>query len=226
MKILIPFRVNSTRCHRKNVKPFYYNDSLLDLTIKQFKGYDIILASVFCEESAAIAKKHNASHLFMEEDESEGWAGTVADMGVKVKQWVEPDEPLLVWFATEILFFCKHSARDFIDFSTWHMQWDSCDSTILCRPFKHFLLDHKFRPENFSYGSWMGYSQNIDQKYQVIPGIGMTTPNTMVKHRSVNGPKYKPFIADPLYVDIDQDFEFELAQNIWHNYKGDYNAPI
>lgn len=218
MKILIPYRENSSRLPHKNIKEFHDGKSLLDLTIEQFDGHEIILASVFSDVTAEIAKKHNASHLFLNEEEHKSFSHVIVDMAEKVTTWAELDEPILVWFATELTFFINHSAKELIDFGLESFE-QGFDSTVLCRPFKHFLLDHNFKPENFSYGPWFSYSQTLDQKYWVIPGIGMTTPRSMLQYRWSNGPEYRAFVAHPLYVDIDEEFEFKLAQTMWKTFK-------
>jgi CMP-N-acetylneuraminic acid synthetase len=224
MKILIPYRLNSSRCKRKNIKEFHNGKSMLDLTIEQFKGHDIILASVPCDEASQIAQRHGAKQVALNQDEPEGWAGVVVDMALKAQECIKnPDEPILCWFATEITYFCNHTAEEFISHGLEAFK-QGFDSTILCRPFKHFLLNDDFRPENFGWGSWFPWSQDIRKKYWVIPGLGMTSISTILKYRSINGAYYKPFIAHPLYVDIDEQFEFELAQTMWRTFKGEKDA--
>ena len=85
---------------------------------------------------------------------------------------------------------------------------------MVVRPFKHFLLNYKFKPDNFNAGAWHPYSQDLDPKFTVTI-LGVTTQQTMEKYRYVFGPNAKPFIANQLYVDIDTEEEFKIAQILW-----------
>lgn len=220
MKVFIPYRLNSSRCKRKNVKEFYDGKSLLDLTLDQFSNHQVILASVPCQETQDIAKRHNVRTIDLCPDEPEGFSGVLTDMAKKAGFHVHDDEPMMTWFCTEITYFLNHTAQEFIDFGLSAIESEGFDSTVMVRPFKHFLMDDNFQPENYSMGGFFNQSQQIKQKYWAIPGIALTTRKNMLKYRWCNGPNYKPFIAHPLYVDIDEQFEFELAQSMWKSKKG------
>lgn len=212
MKIVIPYREHSERCHNKNTKPFIGQQSILDLTIDQFKGHDIVLAAIHSDTTEEIAKRHNAERVDLSPSDS-GWSDLNYEISQKIKPLVSKDEPICFWLATEITFFINHTADDLITHGMQSLD-DGFDSTMVVRPFKHFLLNNKFKPDNFNAGAWHPYSQDLDPKFTVTI-LGITTQQTMEKYRYVFGPNANPFIANQLYVDIDTEEEFKIAQILW-----------
>ena len=213
MKIIIPYRENSTRCIGKNLRDFYNGKSILDITIEKFIGNDVILASVPSETTKEVALNHKCNTIDLQE-EDDGWSELFYEIATKLE--AGQDEPVCIWTATEITYFINNNVSDFLRFGEKELR-ENNKTTSLVRKLKHFLLDENFQPENFSPGPWHPYSQQLKQKY-IVGWASVTTKRKMLKYRYCWGPSAAIYVAKDPYIDIDTEEEFKISQALWSLY--------
>jgi len=216
MKIIIPYKENSERCHNKNTKEFYNGQSILDLTIDQFDGHEVYLASIPSDTTCRRASSRGVKTIALE-GEDLGWSPMIYDISQKIKNITDPVEPVCFWLFTEITYFINNGIEDFLHHGTVSLESGDHDSTVVVRQFKHFLFDEYFKPHNFNPGCWHPYSQGLPPRYIVGHG-GVTTQKLMETCRYTYGPRVKAYIAKEPYVDIDTEEEFAMAGMLWEHH--------
>ena len=216
MKIIIPYKEDSQRCERKNLREFHEGKSILDLTIDQFSGHEVYLASIPSNNTRKIASRHGANTIDLE-NEDIGWSPMVYDISQKIKHFIDPEEPICFWLPTEITYFINNSIEDLLNHGASSVKSEEYDSTVVVRAFKHFLLDEYFKPHNFNPGCWHPYSQGLPPRYIVV-AAGVTTQKLMETCRYTYGPRVKAYITKEPYIDIDTEEEFKMAQVFWKHY--------
>lgn len=208
MKVVIPVKGNSTRCRRKNFRPFCHGQSLLEVKISQvldaLPANDIYIASE-SEEAGRISERLGVNFLLREEYTTKddcGWS----DVLLYLESIVPGDDDLALVCATTPLFNAFAGV-----FSKWEQVHAEHDSLLVAAPLKHYLLTHDGRPVNFQFGHWHQWSQSLETLYV------FQWPCTIAKRETIRRYSYfigsKPYLWEStgLEIDIDTEEEFDAA---------------
>ena len=212
MKIIITYKEDSQRCKRKNLREFHEGESILDITIDQFSGHDVILASIPSETTSSIAKRHNCKTIDLNKKD-EGLSELYYEFSSKLD--ADNEEPICYWTPTEVTYFINNDISDFINFGIEKLKRGK--TTMLVRQTRHFFVDEYFSPENFNPGPWHPYSQHLRPKY-IVGWASITTKGHMQKNKYCWGPFSEAYVAKEPYVDIDTEEEFKMAKVLWKHY--------
>ena len=81
MKVIIPFKFDSSRCRKKNVREFFDRKSLLDITVENFLRYDhhVSLVCVDGTQTDQLIKKYGVNHIPLN-NTSNNWSEVVIDL--------------------------------------------------------------------------------------------------------------------------------------------------
>lgn len=210
IKAVILGKAGSIRVKEKNYRPFYNNESLVDILIaKLIKVMDKNDIYLSCErlEYKNVAEKWGIN--FIHRDETYTLISTSnVDVVKNVCKdiptdgdilWVTPVEPLFDEF------------KEVLD--RWNrLDKQKHDSLNVIYPQKRFLLDQNHNPIGFGFGHWHKYSQEIPPIYQLSWSICILSRKCIEEVSYMVGahPYWYECYSD--VVDIDTEDDFELAQ--------------
>ena len=151
MKIIIPFKFNSSRCPNKNVRDFFGGKSLLDITIENFLKYDhdVYLACVDGPQTKELVRRHKVKHLLLN-NTSNNWIETLIDLSGTLNKVFEPHEPICLWQCVTPLFWLYNDIQDFISFSEEKIK--EYESVVPVYEFADYLVDENMQGVNFGPG--------------------------------------------------------------------------
>ena len=215
MKVIIPFKFDSSRCRRKNVREFFDGDSLLDITIKHFLKYyhDIYLVCVDGPETKQLIKKHNVNHIVLNDD-SNNWVKVLIELSGTLNKVFGPNEPICFWQCVAPLFWLYNDIQDFISFAEEKICEEECESVVPVYEFADYLVNENMQGINFGPGSWHAVSQDLPKLYYITP-MGVSTPAVYEKYRYTYSPNSTMWVAEGPYIDIDTEEEMKIAQILY-----------
>lgn len=235
MKIIIPFKFDSTRCRYKNIRDFYKGKSLLDITIENFKkyGHDIYLICENNDKVSEIRNRYSINHLSLS-NISNDWNSVMHDLSKILNLTFNSNELICLWQTVVPLFFLYNNIQDFIHFAentfynkVTHDEAGQIQSTqkdvesvVPAYLFKDYLVDEKMQGVNFGPGTWHIPSQQLPNLYYITP-MSVTTPAIYAKYNYSYSPKSIIWKAKGPYIDIDTEEEFQMAQTLWKFYSND-----
>jgi CMP-N-acetylneuraminic acid synthetase len=216
MKIIIPFKFNSSRLPRKNVKEFVDGKSLLDLTVENFKkhGHEIFLACEKGEETDYLINKYNVQHVCLSNTSNE-WLKVVIELSDTLNKEFGPDEEFCLWQCVMPLFWMHNNIQDFIDFAEENIS--KCDSVVPVYEFIDYLVDENMQGVNFGPGSWHVPSQKLPKVYYITP-MCVTTPKILHQYRYTYSPNSILWVAKGPHLDIDDEQDWKMAQILWKHW--------
>ena len=207
MKVIIPFKFNSSRCPKKNVREFFNGKSLLDITIENFLKYnhDIYLACVDGSQTKGLIRRHKVNHIALN-NISNNWTEMLIELSGTLNKVFGPDEPICLWQCVTPLFWLYNNIQDFLSFAEEKLV--QYESVVPVYEFAGYLVDEKMQGINFNPGSWHVPSQNLSESYYITP-MGVSTPAIYSKYHYTYSPKSTMWIAKGPYVDIDTEEEMK-----------------
>ena len=213
MKIIIPFKFNSSRCPNKNVRDFFGGKSLLDIAIENFLKYDhdVYLACVDGPQTKELVRRHKVKHLLLD-NTSNNWIETLIDLSKTLNKVFEPHEPICLWQCVTPLFWLYNDIQDFISFSEEKIK--EYESVVPVYEFADYLVDENMRGINFGPGSWHAVSQDLPKSYYVTP-MAVSTPAVYSKYHYTYSPNSIVWVAKGPHIDIDTEEEMKIAQILY-----------
>ena len=92
------------------------------------------------------------------------------------------------------------------------------NSLVAVEKSKEFLIDEKGRPINYMFGVWHKYSQDLPELFKITGALFINKLSEIKKNRYVIGTNPYLFEVPSKYcLDIDNEWQFELAQIIYKN---------
>jgi len=213
MKIIIPFKFDSSRCPKKNVREFFDGKSVLDIAIENFVRYDhdVYLACIDSPETDHLIKKHNVKHITLNND-SNNWITMLIELSATLNKVFGPNEPICFWQCVTPLFWLYNNIQDFISFGEEKIK--EYESVVPVYEFADYLVDENMQGVNFGPGSWHAVSQNLPKCYYITP-MGISTPAIYEKYRYTYSPNSTMWVAQGPYIDIDTEEEMKIAQILY-----------
>lgn len=215
MKAVILGKAGSVRVKNKNYRPFYGNDSLMDIhiakLIKVLSPSDIYLSSENAEIKS-VAEKWGINFINRDEKYTQITTSNVDVVRHICKDipdngdilWTTPIEPLFDEYAEIIE--CWNSLNK-----------SKYDSLNVVYPQKRFFLDQNHNPIGFGFGHWHKYSQEIPPIYE------LSWSSIILSRKCIDEVSYMvgahPYWYDCYseMVDIDTEEDWTLAQMIYSN---------
>jgi len=213
MKIIIPFKFNSSRCPNKNLREFFGGKSLLDIAIDNFLKYDhdVYLACVDGPQTKELVRRHKVKHLLLK-NRSNNWIETLIDLSGTLNKVFEPHEPICLWLCVTPLFWLYNDIQEFISFSEEKIK--EYESVVPVYEFADFLVDENMQGINFGPGSWHAVSQDLPKSYYVTP-MAVSTPAVYSKYHYTYSPNSIMWVAKGPHIDIDTEEEMKIAQILY-----------
>ena len=113
MKVIIPFKFNSSRCAKKNVREFFNGKSLLDITVENFLKYnhDVYLLCVDAPQTKELIRRHKVNHIPLN-NTSNNWSEVVIwTTRANLSMAVYHPTILAVQQHPRLFVFCRRKAR-------------------------------------------------------------------------------------------------------------------
>jgi CMP-N-acetylneuraminic acid synthetase len=213
MKVLIPFKFDSSRYPKKNVREFFNGKSLLDITIENFLKYnhDIYLTCVDGPQTEELIRRYKVNHIPLN-NTSNNWSEVVIDLSKTLVKSFGPHEPVCLWQCITPLFWLYNDIQEFLSFAQENLE--KCESVVPVYRFADYLVNDKMQGINFNPGSWHVPSQNLSESYYITP-MGVSTPAIYSKYHYTYSPKSTMWIAKGPYIDIDTEEEMKMAQVLY-----------
>lgn len=214
MKVLIPFKFDSCRCPKKNVREFFDGESLLDITVENFLKYnhDIYLTCVDGPQTEELIRRYKVNHIPLN-NTSNNWSEVVIDLSKILVKSFGPHEPICLWQCVTPLFWLYNDIQDFLSFAEEKLVL--YESVVPAYKFADYLVDEKMQGINFNPGSWHVPSQDLPKSYYITP-MGVSTPAIYSKYHYTYSPNSKLWVANGPYIDIDTEEEMKIAQILYH----------
>ncbi len=210
---LIPVRKGSVRVKNKNIKPFA-DSNLLKIKIQQLKQIDLvnkIIVSSDCDHMLSIAEKlgvqtHQRDKFYAssEVNNTEFFRNLAESINEEYFMYSPVTCPLI-------------SKETYIDCI---QVFQNVKNIVTVSPVKHHLwLNGK--PLNYDIQNSPN-SQDLPDIYSITYGVCLISKNDMVKYGNVvtSSPTFK-ILDEVESIDIDTEFDFMVAENIYKKIKGE-----
>lgn len=216
MKAVILGKAASRRIPHKNYRPFYQEDSLVDILleklVKVIKNDEIYLS---CEDIQFQSVAERWQINFIHRDK----IYTMLDTNtVEVVRGVCKDIP-----GEDDILYCSGMDPLFDDYETMFRVWEEVkqehDSLNVVYPMKKYFLDQNHNPVGFGFGYWHKYSQYIPPMYQISWANEILTRDCIARCGYMVGENPYWYDAYNAMVDIDTEEDWELAQTVYRHYR-------
>jgi len=221
---VIPVKESSERVKDKNFREFTDGLSITELKVRQLLEsgvYDEIYISSDSEKAREIAEENGI--IFIKRpvelcNNVVSWSDVIFHV---VSSLPVNDNTSVSWCHTTSPIFKNY--KDAVE--KYHaLDKNLYDGLVTVTDFNDFLLNDKGRPYNYNWGVWHEYSQYLDKLYMLTGALFIAEKSEMLKNRYVIS--RKPFmfgVSKVESVDIDTEFDFEIAQ-IFYNKVREANA--
>jgi CMP-N-acetylneuraminic acid synthetase len=213
---IVPVKHKSERVKNKNFRPFYDRHSLLEIKIKQLiseKIFDRIVISSNSNLAKNIAKKYNCNFILREDKFSNNiiaWSDVITTVVKSVNSkkndnifWCHVTSPLFNQYKKAFKKYQNSLKKGF-------------DSLVAVNKFSGFLLNENLYPVNYNWGKWHNYSQYLPNYYNVNGALFINKTSTILDLNYLIGKKPDKFLCnDDVSIDIDNEFDFEIAKLIF-----------
>lgn len=217
---VIPVKTVSERVESKNFRDFYEGYSLFQILVNQLKdsnAFDEIYVSsnsTMLEDSLA----DQGIKFIKRNDEfcnnNIPWSDVIAHVAESIP---EESNTNLAWCHTTSPTFNNYSQA--IDKYKENLK-NGYDGLMTVIKSTDFIVSNKNQPLNYSWGPWHKYSQFLDSYYYITGALFITTIDQMVKNRYVISKNPFLFEVSPFEaIDIDTEYDFELAKILMQNSK-------
>jgi CMP-N-acetylneuraminic acid synthetase len=213
MKVIIPCKKSSSRVPEKNWRPFYDDQSLTEVKIKQVKkvidGKNIYLS---CDDASKQKTAEALGVQFILREPhlaSDDTAWSDAFRGI-IKGTPFADEEDVAWVEVVNPLFDNFEEL----FKKWEEVKTAHDSLVLGAPFNKFLLKGDGKPLNFQFGKWHAMSQFMEPFFAWDSVCIMTKKNMLYFSYPIGRNPYI-FSTRTQCIDIDTQFDFDVAQFLY-----------
>lgn len=219
MYVLIPAQTQSTRVPLKNIRPFYENDSLLSIKLKQllkiFPNNKIYVSSED-ERVKKITEQFGCN--FMPRPMSLTGNNILQSdlIGNMLSQLPNDNEDIMWVQVTQPLFDCFNEIIE-----CWEKKKnEGFDGIVAVKTVRHHIVSEGGIPINFNFGCWHKVSQNLPKCYEILWSAFIQTRESFetTKYHISKNPYYQTF-DDIKTVDIDTIEDFELASELYKQFK-------
>lgn len=215
MYILIPSQTQSTRVPLKNIRPFFKNDSLLSIKLKQ-------LLKVFPSEKIYVSSEDERVKKITEEYGCNYIPRPMSLTGNNILQGdlignmlshLPKDSEDIMWVqVTQPLFDCFDEI-----IKCWNeKKKEGFDGLVAVKTVRHHIVSEKGIPINFNFGCWHKVSQKLPKCYEILWSAFVQTRESIetTKYQISKNPYYMPF-DNIQTVDIDTIEDFNLASKLY-----------
>lgn len=212
MKAIIPAKCNSTRVTNKNFREFYDGQSLFDIKVQQLLAVmpaGDIFASSENPEVANICRRYGIQFLLRNERLTHNET-PFAEVIVSLVNELAGDDDVM-WVAVTEPLFCEFAEC----LNSWREVRSEFDSLVVVKPLKEFILDEWGRPVNYQFGPWHLASQFLPKWYSVPHALHIVKRETVQRCSYIIGTKPKLYVSTSRSVDIDDQFDFEFARDMY-----------
>tara|TARA_R100001594_G_scaffold63003_2_gene97391 strand:- start:1426 stop:2088 length:663 start_codon:yes stop_codon:yes gene_type:complete len=211
---VVPVRKGSVRVRNKNIKPFA-GSNLLSIKIDQLKQIETIeriIVSSDCKDMLSLAsdlgvETHIREEYFAssEANNSEFFRNLAQSIDAEYLMYSPVTCPLI---SKETYYECIKKFQD-----------EEIQNLVTVSPVKHHMwLDGK--PLNYNIDKSPN-SQDLPDIYKITYGVCLLSKEHMVKHANVVTREPYFYVLDEIEsVDIDTEFDFLVAENIYKKIKG------
>jgi len=213
---LIPVKEKSERVPNKNFRPFNSRgESLLDITVNKLNKLNCIDHIYISTDKLDLNFNGDSNISIVKRDKvfcnnAVPWSDVIDNV---INSIPEDDECIVLWcHTTSPLFnFYEKALSKFL-----HMDQINFNSLVVVEKVKEFIIDEKGMPWNYMYGIWHKYSQDLPNLYRVAGSLFINKLSEMKKTKYViNSNPYLFEIDSKFSIDIDNEWEFELAQILY-----------
>jgi len=213
---VIPVKEKSDRVPNKNFRPFNSRgESLLDITVNKLTKLSSIDHIYISTDKSELNLNEGSKISIIKRDKMfcnnvVPWSDVINNV---INSIPEDDESVVMWcHTTAPLFdFYEEALIKFLQLD--HINFNSL---VVVEKLKEFIIDEKGMPWNYMYGIWHKYSQDLPNLYKVAGSLFINKLSEMKKTKYViNSNPYLFEIDSKFSIDIDNEWEFELAQILY-----------
>jgi N-acylneuraminate cytidylyltransferase len=217
LKAIVPVKCNSERLENKNFREFCDGNSLFDIRMKRLLKVlppeDIYVSS---ENPEVEERAAQYGVRFLLRDVVLTFNHTpMADVITRIVSEVPGDDDIMWAQVTEPFFsdfeHCLHA---------WQTRRHMCDSLVVVKKFKNFILDEDGRPVNFHFGQWHRSSQMLPTWYLLPFTLLIAKREAVFRCSYYIGTNPHLYEYDGTLVDIDNEEDFMVAQSIFKTLGG------
>jgi CMP-N-acetylneuraminic acid synthetase len=122
-----------------------------------------------------------------------------------------PDDDDVMWVTVTEPFF-----DEFADcLQTWSDVRDEHDSLVVVKPLTEFILDANGQPVNYQFGPWHLASQFLPKWFSVPHALHIVKRDTVDRCKYIIGTKPKLYVSTSRSIDIDDQFDFDIARELY-----------
>jgi len=218
---VIPAKSHSSRLPDKNFRPFYQEQSLLEIKIGQCLAsgaFEEVYVSSDDDRARKVAEEIGAH--FVPRDsrlclDSTPWYEVLTGV---LDALPEDDDTWIAWCPVTSPLFRRYA--EVID-ALRQRRTEGHNSIATVTPLKHYYLNDKYIPINHQWGVWHAYSQNVSPLYQLNLACILSQKLEMKRCLYQIGSRPAFFHTETWEgLDIDTLEEFELAQWYYQRYLG------
>ena len=216
---IIPVKEKSERTPNKNFRSFNSaGESLFDLTLKklsQIKSLDHIYIST--DKISLNLKQTNKISIINRDkffcNNITPWSEVIENIANSIP---EKEDTIVMWcHVTNPLFNSYEDALSkFLE-----LDESTFNSLVVVEKLKEYIVDDKGSPWNYSYGIWHKYSQDLPKLFKINGSLFINYLSEIRKTKYVINTKPFLFPIDSKFgIDIDNEWEYELAQIIYKHF--------
>ena len=215
---IVPAKASSTRVPNKNYRPFWDDLSLVDLLLAKLTRVlpgDRVFLSCEDESKASFATRWDAQFVLRHPalcDNSVPYCDVIRGVCNSV-----PGHQDVLWCQAIDPFFDQHAAV----LERWYtIRHEDCDSLTVVYPNVGYVLDQNHHPIGFGFGPWHVPSQKLPIHYRLNFTCAVLTRHTIAQVGYLVGSRPAWYEAPNVFLDIDTEEDFELAQLIYGHTTG------
>jgi CMP-N-acetylneuraminic acid synthetase len=217
MKIIVPAKSGSERVINKNWRPFYSDESLVDITIKKLKRAGVRKSSIFVTGDdtrllASVRAEHKVETIFRSPVYCDNDMPIVNVVSHFYDKLGKPAEFAIAMVTCPT--FNKY--RDCLD--AWALNRPSYDSLAVTFEADKFLMmkaDNSFAPIGWSFGNCHQISQSLRSFYRFPFAFSILTKKSISETSFFVGRNPYWFIESESHIDIDTERDFYDAAAIY-----------
>jgi N-acylneuraminate cytidylyltransferase len=218
---VIPVKTISERVESKNFRNFFEGNSLFDLLIEKLldsKSFDEIYVSSNSNHLKESLEKRGINYISRPEEfcnNNTPWSDVISYV---IESIPEPNDTNIAWCHTTSPTFSRY--KEAIDKYLNQKKDNSNDGLITVIKSSDFIISERLQPLNYSWGPWHKYSQFLEKFFYITGALFITSKENMLKNRYVISKNPYLFeVNDFEAIDIDSEYDFELAKILMENKK-------
>lgn len=216
LNVVILAREISSRCPRKNWRPFCGERSLVDICAERMAGMvdpDRVFISSDNPLRAKDAERLGVQFLMREAEFCRPGDYPINCLVKSIAQQL-PDTSPVAWCAVTDPLFDQHAAL----LESWvRLSAGGCDSLGTAYHAPHYLLTSDMKPDGWGYGHDMVPSQAMRPRYWTSFAMQVCQWEVAAQTGFYQGQRHRWFVAHGPSVDINTEDDFRLAQLLYRN---------